>query len=217
MSIPFVLSEGLNMDKSAVPQIDAQFWDELFTTGNMPWDNKQSPNELLEFLGKYSLPALTQSCSRVFIPGCGAAYEVKAFTRYGCDVTAMDYSEQAVAVAKDQLGELGNSVVLGDVFKADFAQPFDVIYERAFLAALPREYWHDYFAMLDRLLPSGGLIIGYFVVSDEYRSRFPPFCLKTNELAQALGSKFELISSSPVDDSVAVFAGKEHWMIWQKI
>ncbi|WP_218769732.1 methyltransferase domain-containing protein, partial [Vibrio parahaemolyticus] len=152
----------------------------------------------------------------VLIPGCGAAYEVSHFVESGHDVIAMDYSAEAVNLAKSQLGQYQDKVMLGDVFGAEFSQPFDVIYERAFLAALPREMWDEYFAMVERLLPSNGLLVGYFVISDDYRSRFPPFCLRSGELEQKLAANFNLIESAPVTDSVDVFKGKEQWMVWQK-
>ncbi|WP_321284174.1 methyltransferase domain-containing protein [uncultured Vibrio sp.] len=193
------------------PVINEQFWDDLFTKGTMPWDRNQTPKELKHYLNRAS--AASQS---VFIPGCGAAYEVSHFVEHGHDVIAMDYSAEAVNLAKSKLGQHQDKVVLGDVFNEALSQTFDVIYERAFLAALPRGKWEDYFAMIDRLLTCGGLLVGYFVIDDEYRSRFPPFCLRSGELAERLESSFNLIESSPVTDSVDVFKGKEHWMVWQK-
>nr|WP_319552305.1 methyltransferase [uncultured Vibrio sp.] len=193
------------------PVINEQFWDDLFTKGTMPWDRNQAPEELRCYLSR--IPDDVQS---VFIPGCGAAYEVSHFVEHGHDVIAMDYSAEAVNLAKSKLGQHQDKVVLGDVFNEALFQTFDVIYERAFLAALPRDKWEDYFAMIDRLLTCGGLLVGYFVIDDEYRSRFPPFCLRSGELAQRLESSFNLIESSPVTDSVDVFKGKEHWMVWQK-
>lgn len=193
------------------PTIDVQFWDDLFAKGSMPWDRNQAPEELKHYLSRTSDENQT-----VFIPGCGAAYEVAHFIENGHDVVAMDYSEEAVNLAKSTLGQYQDRVRLGDVFSAEFSQPFDVIYERAFLAALPREKWDDYFAMIDRLLSRGGLLVGYFVIDDEYRSRFPPFCLRSGELEKRLETNFSLIESSPVADSVDVFKGKERWMVWQK-
>ncbi len=198
------------------PQINAQFWDELFTKGTMPWDRNSTPEDLHQFLLANGVDAESETKPMVFIPGCGAGYEVVSFIKADYQVTAMDYSLQAVNLAKQQLGQYGDVVVHGDVFEAQFASPFNVIYERAFLAALPREKWTDYFTMLERLLPSGGLLIGYFVISDDYRSRFPPFCLRSGELTQWLSSSFNLLSCSRVEDSVAVFADKEYWMVWQK-
>ncbi|HHG3231570.1 TPA: methyltransferase domain-containing protein [Vibrio parahaemolyticus] len=193
------------------PKINQQFWDDLFVSGRMPWDCSKTPEELKHYLNR-SLSA-PQS---VFIPGCGAAYEVSHFVELGHDVIAMDYSTEAVNLAKSQLGQYQDKVMLGDVFSADFSRSFDVIYERAFLAALPREMWDEYFAMIERLLPSNGLLVGYFVISDDYRSRFPPFCLRSGEIEQKLAANFHLIESAPVTDSVDVFKGKEQWMVWQK-
>ena len=193
------------------PKINQQFWDDLFVSGRMPWDCSKTPEELKHYLNR-SLSA-PQS---VFIPGCGAAYEVSHFVDCGHDVIAMDYSAEAVNLAKSQLGQYQDKVMLGDVFGAELSQLFDVIYERAFLAALPREMWDEYFAMIERLLPSNGLLVGYFVISDDYRSRFPPFCLRSGEIEQKLEANFHLIESAPVTDSVDVFKGKEQWMVWQK-
>ncbi|ELS3151612.1 methyltransferase domain-containing protein [Vibrio parahaemolyticus] len=191
--------------------INEQFWDTLFFNGTMPWDRSQTPNEL-----KHYLKRIADKTHSVFIPGCGAAYEVSHFVDCGHDVIAMDYSAEAVNLAKSQLGQYQDKVMLGDVFGAELSQSFDVIYERAFLAALPRNQWPDYFAMVDKLLPRDGLLIGYFVIDDDYRSRFPPFCLRSGELAQHFEPTFTLIESSPVTNSVDVFKGKEYWMVWQK-
>ncbi len=193
------------------PKINQQFWDDLFVSGRMPWDCSKTPEELKHYLNR-SLSA-PQS---VFIPGCGAAYELSSFIQYGHDVIAMDYSQEAVKMAQSTLGKHKDKVVLGDVFNADSTHLFDLIYERAFLAALPRDQWPDYFAMVDKLLPRDGLLIGYFVIDDDYRSRFPPFCLRSGELAQHFEPTFTLIESSPVTNSVDVFKGKEYWMVWQK-
>lgn len=113
------------------PIINEQFWDALFFNGTMPWDRSQTPNEL-----KHYLKRIADKTHSVFIPGCGAAYEVSHFVEIGHDVIAMDYSAEAVNLAKSQLGQHQDKVMLGDVFNADFSRAFDVIYERAFLAAL---------------------------------------------------------------------------------
>ncbi len=47
--------------------------------------------------------------------------------------------------------------------------------------------------MLNELLDAGGLVIGFFVMCDEYQSRYPPFCLRSGELQQQMAEKFELL------------------------
>ncbi|MDF4662634.1 methyltransferase domain-containing protein, partial [Vibrio parahaemolyticus] len=148
--------------------------------------------------------------------GVGTAYEHSPRRQQDQDVNPMDDSQEAVKMAQSALGNYKDKVVLGDVFNADFSHSFDVIYERAFLAALPRDMWSEYFAMVDKLLPSGGFLIGFFVIDDNYLSRFPPFCLRSGELAAFLEPTFELVESSVVVNSVEVFKGREQWMVWQK-
>ncbi|MDF5446973.1 hypothetical protein P3680_25690 [Vibrio parahaemolyticus] len=70
--------------------------------------------------------------------------------------------------------------------------------------------------MVDKLLTRDGLLIGCFVIDDDYHSRFPPFCLRSGELAAFLEPTFELVKSSVVANSVEVFKGREQWMVWQK-
>lgn len=197
--------------KNGSAKIDVSFWDKLFQNENMPWDQKGSPEQLIRFLSNSPLQA-----KKVFIPGCGAAYEVNSFTEAGHHVKAMDYSDQAVSRAKQQLKQRGNLVCCGDVFQYRPESAYDIVYERAFLAALPREHWSEYFAMLNELLDAGGLVIGFFVMCDEYQSRYPPFCLRSGELQQQMAEKFELLEQKKVANSVKVFADKEYWMVWQK-
>lgn len=193
------------------PTINAGFWDDLFEKEMMPWDQLGVPPLLTRYLEQQ-----TKRSSRVFIPGCGAAYEVALFAQLGYEIMAMDYSKQAVEKAKKQLGSYAEYVHQGDVFKHTFSDAFNLIYERAFLAALPKVYWPNYFAMLDNLLESGGLVVGFFIISEHYKSRFPPYCLMDGELETKLSDKFELVECKKVANSVEVFADKEYWMVWRK-
>ena len=102
--------------------------------------------------------------SRVLIPGCGAAYEVAALAARGCEVLAIDYSAVAIERARETLGtELGRRVMQADFFAFD-AAPFDWIYERAFLAALPLRLWAAWGRRCAQLLRPGGSMAGFFFV-----------------------------------------------------
>ena len=152
---------------------------------------------------------------RVLIPGCGSAYEVSTFSRKGYEVVAIDFSVAAVERAREVLGVLQGAVVLGDFFSYDFGGvPFDVIYERAFLASLPREMWSDYARRVKELLRPRGTLIGFFVYGDQQGG--PPFCLKVGELVRLLGGQFEKTDEAVVTTSVPVFKGKERWEVWTR-
>jgi SAM-dependent methyltransferase len=185
------------------------FWNVRFSEQRMAWDSGSTPAQLDRYL------ATRAAGDRVLIPGCGSAYEVRSFAERGNEVVAIDFSHAAVARAKAELGPLQTTLVLGDFFAYDFgARPFDLIYERAFLASLPRRLWADYAARVAELLRPGGLLAGFFVYGEQRGG--PPFCLKEGELTQLLGDTFRKVEEAAVDTSVPVFAGKEKWEIWRK-
>src|SRR5260370_27266352 len=86
-----------------------EFWDARYAAGETPWDFHGVPAALNAFLK-------TSQVGSVLIPGCGAAYEVRAIHEAGWNVTAIDFSPVAVANAHVRLGTLAGSVVEGDFF-----------------------------------------------------------------------------------------------------
>lgn len=150
----------------------------------------------------------------MLIPGCGSAYEVKAFHDAGWAVMAIDFSPEAVTRAKKLLGPLGDRVVLGDFFKHPFnAQEFDVVYERTFLCALPPELWNDYGTRMQRLLRPAGMLVGFFLYGEEPEP--PPYPL-TPEWVETLFCGFKLVREESVPDSLPIFEGKERWQEWKR-
>jgi hypothetical protein len=158
---------------------------------------------------------------RVLIPGCGSAYEAGWLDAQRFDVTAIDYALGAI--------ERANSVLPPDVAArvlrhADFfafeAAPFDWVYERAFLPALPPAVWPRWAARLRQLLAPAGEVIGLFFVDavlPEPR-RGPPFVTTRPELDALLAAWFECVEDRPIPatDSLPVFAGRERWMRWRR-
>jgi len=186
-----------------------EFWNRRFRDQRIPWDAGAAPLELQNYLTK------RRAGERVLIPGCGSAYEVRTFSQHGDDVVAIDFSAAAIEKARVELHELGGAVLLGDFFLHDFGQAsFDIIYERAFLASLPRKLWTSYAARVAQLLRPGGHLIGFFVYGD--REGGPPFCLRADELARLLGDAFHNVEDAVVTASVPVFQGKERWQVWKR-
>ena len=186
----------------------ADFWESRYRDNVIPWDAGKVPASLQEYT-RTLLPG-----ARVLIPGCGSAYEAAFLAHKGLDVLAIDFSPAAVDAARKNLAGFGDIVRLADFFDFDFGRPFDVIYERAFLCALPRKMWGGYADRCAELLKPDGVIAGYFFFTDTPKG--PPFGTSQAELATLLQARFDRVEDRPVADSIEIFAGKERWMVWRK-
>ncbi|RDU99835.1 methyltransferase domain-containing protein [Trinickia dinghuensis] len=185
----------------------AAFWDERFRQGFMPWDQAGVPEAFAAF-------AARTAPRPVLIPGCGSAHEAGWLAQAGWTVRAIDFSVDAVAAARAQLGPHAPLVEQADFFA--YRPPFvpGWIYERAFLCALPHGRRADYAAQMAALLEPGGLLAGFFFFDEAPKG--PPFGISRDELDALLSPSFELVEDEPVADSIPVFAGRERWMSWRR-
>ena len=103
------------------------FWDTRYRDGVTPWDAGRVPPRLALWLRSQPRGR------RVLVPGCGSGYEVEQFVAHGDDVLGIDFS----AAALERARKLALPVRQADFFALD-EPPFDVVYERTFLCALPR-------------------------------------------------------------------------------
>jgi SAM-dependent methyltransferase len=186
-----------------------EFWDTRFRGGVTPWDAGSVPPALETWLKKRS-PSL-----RVLVPGCGTGYEVRVFAERGHDVLAIDFSDAALDAARRELGKLANRVRQGDFFSLQ-AEPFDVVYERAFLCALPRSLWTEWARRTAELVRPGGELAGFFYLDDNERG--PPFGIVPSQLNSLLTTNFQLTEELPIpaEQSLPVFKGKEVWQVWKR-
>jgi SAM-dependent methyltransferase len=192
------------------------FWDERISAGFTPWDARGVPPAF----GRWLDDSGPGTGARVLVPGCGSAYEVAALAARGCDALAIDYSAVAVERARASLGpDLGRRVRQADFFAFD-AAPFDWIYERAFLAALPPRLWAAWGERCARLLRPGGGLAGFFFVDETAAEprRGPPFAARSAELHGLLDDAFDLAVDRAVaaEESAPVFAGRERWQQWRR-
>jgi SAM-dependent methyltransferase len=184
------------------------FWDLRYEAGFAPWDAGRAPAQLRAFLGRTFGPR------SVLVPGCGSAWDVRAFAEAGWDVLGLDFSPAAVEAAREVLGPYADRVRQGDVFAPLDGAPFDVVYERAFLCALPRRLWGDWGRRMGELVGRGGMLAGFFFFDEGERG--PPFPLHAQSELDALLAEFDRIVDAPAEDSIDVFRGKERWQVWRR-
>lgn len=197
------LRRGRRLDPGA-----AGFWDARYRESFVPWDAGRTPEALARLLDGERAPL------RVLIPGCGSAYEARDFAARGHHVLAIDFSALALDRARAVLGDGARVLRQADFFADDLGAPFDLVYERAFLCALPRARWARWAVRIAALVRPGGRLAGFFFFADEARG--PPFGLRSGEAEGLLSSAFDRIEDAPVADSIPVFAGRERWQVWRR-
>jgi hypothetical protein len=188
---------------------ESSFWDQRYASGRVPWDHRGVPVRLAEFLAR------NPAGGRAFVPGCGAAYEVRALHDAGWSVLGLDFSAVAIARARAVLGPCADRVHQGDVFapEPDLGR-FDLVYERTFLCALPPRLHAAYAARMAELLVPGGRLAGFFFHGPEDEP--PPYPLPPPQLAALLQPSFEWVETREVPDSLPLYAGKETWQMWRR-
>ncbi len=192
-----------------VPSSGPEFFDIRYAAGKMPWDFGGVPQSLKVFLERQRGPG------RVLIPGCGSGYEIEAFFAKGWDAIGIDFSRLAVARARSLLGPLAGKVYEGDFFACPLIEGcFDIIYERTFLCTLLPDLRLRYAQRIAELIVPSGVLCGFFFFGPEDEP--PPYPISQSQLEQLLGSWFEKIEDSAVEDSLALYAGKERWQIWRR-
>jgi thiopurine S-methyltransferase len=193
------------------------FWDQRFRSGVTPWETGSAPTALREFAANHDADAHASSgaAPRVLIPGCGSAWDAAFLDSAGWEVSALDFSQAAVDTARGTLGDGWRGRLLcADFFTYDADAPFDVIYERAFLCALPRALWPNYAPRMAKLLRPGGLLAGSFFITDEPKG--PPFGILPQQLEDLLTPHFIRRADRALEDSLPVFAGRERWQVWER-
>lgn len=188
--------------------LSPQFWDERFERAFTPWERGGVSVALRRFVAAATRPLIT------LVPGCGTAHELTLMCEAGWDATAIDFSPEAVARARALAGPWADRIVQADFFAYAPARPLDLVYEQAFLCALPRARRPDVARRWADLLGQGGLLAGYFYFDDAEKG--PPFGIARDELDALLTPAFECIVDEAVEDSIPVFAGKERWMVWRR-
>jgi len=188
---------------------EAGFWDLRYEARFAPWDAGKVPARLRAYVQAAGAPR------RVLVPGCGSALDVAFLAQCGWDVLGIDFSAEALAVAGAALGAHAGRLRQADFFAPIPEAPFPVVYERAFLCALPRRLWPDWSRRIAELVEPEGVLAGFFYFDEGDRG--PPFPLHGQaELDALLAPAFERVEDAAVVDSIPVFEGKERWQVWRR-
>jgi SAM-dependent methyltransferase len=191
------------------------FWEDNYRSGRTGWDLGM-PTPIFQRLAE----------SGEFPPGkmlvicAGRGYDARMFARFGFEVTAVDFAEEAV---QEMLAlnepETSMEVIQADLFDlpAFMKAEFDYILEYTCFCAIDPQRRAEYINSVTNLLKPGGIYIALaFPIGG--RTGGPPFVVTPDELVDPLNEMgFELVSREIPDDSVPGREGIEELLILKKI
>ena len=136
---------------------DRDFWQQRFERQQTPWDRGRASPQLDRWWADGTLVA----GQRIAVPGCGSGHDALALAAAGCVVTAIDYAEAAVALARERLAaaNISADIEQADVLAWRPATPLDAVYEQTCWCALHPDHWLAYAAQLQSWLRPGGRLL----------------------------------------------------------
>ena len=141
------------------------------------------------------------------------------FAQHGFDVTAIDFSSEAIKHARQLADKEGVAIefVQEDVFdySLGLSDEFDYVVEYVTYCAIEPSRRAEFAAMIPSLMkPSGRFIALFFPLDD--RPGGPPFAVSMDEIQRLFGKKLELASIEAPQNSVSPRKGKELMTVWRK-
>ncbi len=190
--------------------LDENYWQNRYSKLDTPWDAGAITTPL-----KVYFDQLTDTTTKILIPGCGNAYEAeylhnKKFT----NVYIADIATAPLLKFKSNNPFFPVSHILHeDVFKLD--ETFDLIVEQTFLCALHPSERNKYARRMAKSLSKNGKLVG-LLFDMPLSENGPPFGGNTLLYKSLLSPYFEEVSISECYNSIAPRAGKELFLIAQK-
>ncbi|UCG69629.1 MAG: class I SAM-dependent methyltransferase [Thermoplasmata archaeon] len=132
-------------------------WDDIYmklTLEEIPWHSEEPDKELIELIeGNKVVPRV------VLDVGCGAGTDAIYLAKKGCDVTAIDISEEAIGIACKRAEKAGAKVefIANDFIKVELEdESFDFINDRGCFHHMEPYNRKDFAAKINRVLQMGG-------------------------------------------------------------
>lgn len=119
----------------------------------IPWDIKDVDPNLVEILDQFNLYK-----GKLLELGCGTGYDSKYLSKRGFDVTAIDISEEAIQIAKQNNKNLNTNFIIGDFFTDIPEKQYDIVYDRGFIHNYKNRLL-DIFEKLNDLISENGKFI----------------------------------------------------------
>jgi hypothetical protein len=190
------------------------YWDSIYARGESGWD-LGTPTPVFQRLirsGEFSP-------GQMLVLGAGRGHDAREFARHGFDVTAVDFSAEAVTAMRALMDDTSQHHVLQrDLFTlSQDLQEFDYILEYTCFCAIDPARRAEYADVVSALLKPGGTYIALAIPLDGKYEGGPPFAVDADELVSLLTARgLELLYREFPPDSVKPRRGREELLVLRK-
>jgi SAM-dependent methyltransferase len=155
---------------------------------------------------------------RALVLGSGRGHDALAFARAGWTVTGVDFSAEALAIARRSAAgvEPAPAFVEADIFhlSAAWNGAFDLVVEYVTYCAIAPYRRAEFAAAVSRLLAPGGRLLALFFPVEE-RPGGPPFGVDLDEAVRLFSRHLRLLEQDIPMDSVKPRSGREVLTLWR--
>lgn len=192
----------------------ADKWNANYEQGTDGWDlGGPTPVFKRLLLSRQLIPG------RMIVLGAGRGYDAREFARHGFQVTAVDFSSQAV----QEMHRLASPDAPVEILQHDvFTLPdtlnnsFDYVLEYTCFCAIDPSRRAEYANLVTRLLKPDGIYIDLAFPLDG-REGGPPFAVSASEILDLFQARgFKLISREKPIDSISSRRSAEELFLFQK-
>ena len=189
-------------------------WDANYEQGTDGWDLGGPTPVFQRLLRRGQLIP-----GRMIVLGAGRGYDAREFARRGFQVTAVDFSSEAVR----EMQRLGSPDAPVEILRHDiFTLPdtlnhfFDYVLEYTCFCAIDPKRRAEYADLVKRLLKPGGIYVDLAFPLDR-REGGPPFAVSAAEILELFqGRGFKLLSREKPLDSISSRRNAEELFLFQK-
>ncbi len=192
----------------------SEYWTQVYHDEKTPgWDLGEPAAGLKDMLPRLKLPK-----SRILILGCGEGHDAALFAEAGHVVTAIDFSEEAIARAKRNYAQYDNiQFICQDIFKIphEWNFSFDIIVEHTCFCAINPSRRSEMVKLWRRLLHEEGQIMAVFFAM--LKRPGPPYGSTEWEIRQLLEKNFQFLFWGRLRISIPRRLGRELFVLAKKL
>ncbi|OQR90502.1 thiocyanate methyltransferase 1-like [Thraustotheca clavata] len=189
-------------------------WEAAWTNNVTPWELKSVNPSFVEGL------SMVEHKGRALVPGCGSGYDLLHLSTQGWSATGLDISSTAVHQATKVVGDKC-TLEQGDFYAYTCSEPYDLIYDYLFFAAINPEMRQKCAQQFhDLLTPKTGVLLTLlFPLKDpkSFDTNGPPYQLSLEDYQEIFKiAGLELKTIATPKNSIKPRQGRELLAFWQR-